>query len=373
MSEPNQKKEKRAQKPKKPETQKPEEEPPAQIHLYNNIKSTLQSIQSLPIKSSEHIYKTYPFEHIHYSFINLGLKVRAGKITSHTEICNKILTNFRDILEEMNEKEQVFVRYVETKLTTCKSILAEFIRFDEAIINVFNFLYQIISVISLNASPDKAKNWLIQKINDYVLQKFTNAETLIIENSIRLIKKDDHILMTTHSNMTDRLIEEAVKNGIDFTVYIVYDPSNEQSKHDCLKLQKTGAKVVMTNYSNLAYFMNIINKVFVSGNIIYQNGYLLANSGVATIALFAKKYRKPLYVLIKSFKFSEKTLIDSLVVNESNYDSKNPSCTVNLSYDLVPSRLISLLITEIGLMPPTSVPVILREFKYDFESLKYEE
>ena len=373
MNEANHKKDKKAAKSKKQDAPPKIEVTASRVHLYNNIKTSLEAIQSLPPKSSESIYKVYPFEHIHYSFINLGLKVRAGKITSHTEICNKILTNFRDILEDMHEKDQVFVRYVETKLTTCKNILAEFIHLDESMQNVFNFLFQVNSIISLNADMDKACRWLIDRIDDYVMQKFKNAETLIIENSIKLIKTDDHILTTTHSNIIVRLVEEAVRAGINFTVYIVYDPQSEKSKQDCLRLQRTGANIVMTNYSNMAYFMNIVNKVFVSGNVMYQNGYLLANSGVSTIALFAKKFRKPLYVLVSSFKFSDKTLIDSLVVNESNYDVNDPDRVIRLEYDLVPSRLISLLITEIGLMPPTSVPVILREFKFDFESLNYEE
>lgn len=373
MTDQNSKKDRKATKSKKVEQAKPEEAPAAQVNLYNNIKTALQAIQALPAKSSEHIYKTYPYEHIHYSFINLGLKVRAGKISSHTEICNKILTNFRDALEEISQKDQIFVRYVEAKLTTCKNILSEFIKLEEAMQAVFSFLFQVISIISLDADVEKAKIWLINRIEDYMLQKFNNAETLIIENSIKLIKNDDHILTTTHSDVIVRLIEEAVRAGIYFTVYIIYDPHSEKSKRDCLRLENAGAKVIMTNYSNLAYFMNIINKVFISGNVMYQNGYLLASSGISTIALFAKKYRKPLYVLISSFKFVDKTTINSLNVNESNYDAKNPLAVVNLEYDLVPSKLISLLITEIGLMPPTSVPVVLREFKYDYESLNYEE
>jgi len=35
---------------------------------------------------------------------------------------------------------------------------------------------------------------------------------------------------------------------------------------------------------------------------------------------------------------------------------------------------LSLLVTEVGLMPPTTVPVILREFQlFDFENLEYNE
>ncbi len=117
--------------------------------------------------------------------------------------------------------------------------------------------------------------------------------------------------------------------------------------------------------------MNSINKVFASGSCMFANGYLLSDSGTATAAIFAKKFRKPFYVMIRSFKFSNKTQIDSLMVNESNYHGKEGFHVVHLEHDLVPDRLISLLVTEIGLMPPTTVPVILREFKYDFEKLVY--
>lgn len=41
--------------------------------------------------------------------------------------------------------------------------------------------------------------------------------------------------------------------------------------------------------------------------------------------------------------------------------------------DVIPNQLISLLVTEIGLMPPTTVPVILREFEIEFRKLHYEE
>jgi translation initiation factor eIF-2B subunit delta len=36
-------------------------------------------------------------------------------------------------------------------------------------------------------------------------------------------------------------------------------------------------------------------------------------------------------------------------------------------YDLTPTKFISMVFTEIGQIPPTSVPVILREFqKYNY-------
>ncbi len=52
--------------------------------------------------------------------------------------------------------------------------------------------------------------------------------------------------------------------------------------------------------------MTKIDKVFCGGFCIYSNGYLLSKSGTGSVAIFAKKFRKPIYVIIRSFQFTEK-------------------------------------------------------------------
>lgn len=36
---------------------------------------------------------------------------------------------------------------------------------------------------------------------------------------------------------------------------------------------------------------------------------------------------------------------------------------LNLAYDAMPAEYVSLIVTELGAIPPTSVPVILREYQ----------
>ena len=53
----------------------------------------------------------------------------------------------------------------------------------------------------------------------------------------------------------------------------------------------------------------------------------------------------------------------------------NPVCTepccivltglLNLTYDAMPSEYVTLVVTEFGAVPPTSVPVILREYRQE--------
>lgn len=42
-------------------------------------------------------------------------------------------------------------------------------------------------------------------------------------------------------------------------------------------------------------------------------------------------------------------------------------CTglLNLTYDAMPADFVTLIVTEFGAIPPTSVPVILREYRQD--------
>lgn len=38
---------------------------------------------------------------------------------------------------------------------------------------------------------------------------------------------------------------------------------------------------------------------------------------------------------------------------------------LNLRYDLTPMKYVTLVITEVGMIPPTSVPVLIRESRKD--------
>lgn len=94
------------------------------------------------------------------------------------------------------------------------------------------------------------------------------------------------------------------------------------------------------------------------------------------VASYGANFRKPCYVLCETYKFSDKSKIDGLIINrglewvtEVAPDSFNK---IALSYDLTQSKFISLVISEIGILPPISVSVVLREFySYDDKSIRY--
>lgn len=135
------------------------------------------------------------------------------------------------------------------------------------------------------------------------------------------------------------------------------------------------------------------------------------------VAMMAKEYQKPVLVCCETYKFCERVQLDSICFNELGDPDElvghagsagSSSSTVlggsihtggvpvstaaigaqglgseahdlalkdwrdtpelrllNLAYDVTPAENVSLIVTEIGLVPPTSVPVIIREFRDD--------
>lgn len=68
----------------------------------------------------------------------------------------------------------------------------------------------------------------------------------------------------------------------------------------------------------------------------------------------AKNFRKPFYVFCQTFKFSEESQIDSLIINKG---SKNRDVTCNVTatgitmrYDLTPMKNISLVRNQLNLL-----------------------
>lgn len=98
----------------------------------------------------------------------------------------------------------------------------------------------------------------------------------------------------------------------------------------------------------------------------------------------ATESRKPVIVCCETFKFSEAVQLDSICNNELGDPDAIVSAAppekqavledwhdvpslrmLNLQYDLTPQSLVTVCATEAGLVPPSSVPVLLRAFKRD--------
>lgn len=117
---------------------------------------------------------------------------------------------------------------------------------------------------------------------------------------------------------------------------------------------------------------------------ILNNGSFYSRVGSAAVAMAATDNRTPVILCCETYKFINRTQVDSLVLNEKgDPDDLVPTDKIrhlncrkdeapmlggwkhqpnlnilNLLYDVTPSKYVSLIITEIGIVPYTSAPVV---------------
>jgi len=97
---------------------------------------------------------------------------------------------------------------------------------------------------------------------------------------------------------------------------VVDNPPKGDGRELVRRLSLVGIETVFTNLNGIAYFMKKVTKVFVSGNSMLTNGSCVAKVGTGMLGCIAKSYRVPFIVFCESYKFSERSQLDSISQNE---------------------------------------------------------
>jgi len=130
--------------------------------------------------------------------------------------------------------------------------------------------------------------------------------------------------------------------------------------------------------------MSEVTKVFMGASALLRNGSVLSRVGSASVALAAHSSNIPVLICCETFKLTNRVLLDSITQNElgdpetvRDTDNNGPEGQLDnwkeisslklltLKYDVCPSQYVSGTITEYGILPPTSVAVLLREINAD--------
>ena len=145
------------------------------------------------------------------------------------------------------------------------------------------------------------------------------------------------------------------------------------------KLVQAGIPCTYLLINAVNYVIRNVTKVILGAFAFMSNGNAMSRVGTAAVAMIAHLHQVPVIFCCEIYKFCDRAHLDSICYNEvaqpddmlaapgpesqlrhqwRNIESLQ---VLNLVYDLTPCSFIDMIITESGVMPPTSVPVILRE------------
>ncbi|KAJ5246626.1 translation initiation factor eIF-2B subunit delta [Penicillium chermesinum] len=281
-----------------------------------------------------------------------------------------------------------------------------------------------LSIASMDpATPESAaKATLCDFIDSFIREKITVADQVIAGSAAQKIQNGDVIVTFAGSSVVKQSLLAAHKEGKKFRVSIIDSRPLFEGKNLARALANAGLDVQYSLVHGISHAIKDATKVFLGAHAMTSNGRLYSRVGTALVAMSAKEraggVEVPVIVCCETVKFTDRVALDSIVVNEiadadelvaanepeqvtglpdpaaappvpetNKKGGKNaahipkpepapatanppvPLATwkdtpnlqlLNLMYDVTPAEYVDMVVTEMGSLPPSAVPIVHR-------------
>lgn len=338
-------------------------------------------------------------DEVHPVVVEIALQIKSYAISGSNARCIAMLLAFKRVIADYaTPPDTPLCRHLITHL----SPMIRYLKFASgrplalAMGNAIRYLKREISTVDPDLTDEDAKSLLADRIDNFIRDQIIVADHIIATNALEKIQPNDVILTYGGSSLIFQALTAAHEKGVSFRVIIVDSGPRFEGKHMARKLVEKGVECTYVLLAGVAYIVKEATKVFLGAHGLFSNGTLLARAGTAMVALAGHHQRLPVIVCCETYKFSDKVRLDSVVWNEigdardllaistldystvsaqaaaeekaknqvleANLNAYSNLHFLNLLYDLTPAEYLTVVVTEVGLIPCTSVPVVLREY-----------
>nr|XP_046229688.1 translation initiation factor eIF-2B subunit delta [Scatophagus argus] len=315
---------------------------------------------------------------IHPAIVRLGLQYSQGIVAGSNARSVALLHAFKQVISDYTTPpNEELSRDLVNKLKPYISFLNQCRPLSASMGNAIKYIKKEISNIPSQCKEEEAKNKLLNCIDCYINEKIILAAEAIAKSSIEKISDGDVILVYGCSSLVNHILCEAFEKNRKFRVIVVDSRPRLEGREALRRLVQRGISCTYVLISAVSYILPEVSKVFLGAHALLANGYVMSRVGTSQIALVAKAFNVPVLVCCETYKFCERVQTDSFVSNELDdpddlivtrtgktqleHWQEVPSLgLLNLVYDVTPPDFVDLVITDLGMIPCTSVPVVLR-------------
>ncbi|KAL5167531.1 Translation initiation factor eIF-2B subunit delta [Glycine soja] len=319
---------------------------------------------------------------VHPAVYKVGLQYLSGDISGGNARCIAMLQAFQEAIEDYRvPSEKTLVRDLTAKISSYVSFLIECRPLSISMGNAIRFLKSRIAKLPLTLSESESKTSLQSDIERFIYEKIILANKVIVKHAVTKIRDGDVLLTYGSSSAVEMILLHAHGLGKHFRVVVVDSRPKLRGKLLLRRLVEKGLSCTYIHINAVSYIMNEVTRVFLGASSVLSNGTVYSGVGTACVAMVAHAFRVPVLVCCEAYKFHERVQHDSICSNElgdpdvistvqSREDVNHLEAwantenlqLLNLIYDATPSDYVSMIITDYGMVPPTSVPVIVREY-----------
>ncbi|XP_008776419.2 translation initiation factor eIF-2B subunit delta-like [Phoenix dactylifera] len=348
------------------------------VELFRHLPQYIHGTQLPDLES-----KFFQLDPMHPSVYKVGLQFLSGDISGGNARCIAMLLAFQEAIKDYSTPpEKVLVRDLTAKIGCYVSFLIECRPLSISMGNAIKFLKNRIAKLPHTLSESEAKSTLISDIDRFINEKIIIADKVIVRHAVTKIRDGDVLLTYGSSSIVEMILLYAHELGKQFRVVVVDSRPTLEGQALLHKLVAKGLNCTYTHINAISYVMHEVTRVFLGASSVLSNGTVYSRVGTACVAMVANAFQVPVLICCEAYKFHERVQLDSICSNElgdpdviskvpgrndlnhlhSWADNENLQL-LNLIYDATPSDYISMIITDYGMIPPTSVPVIVREYR----------
>ncbi|KAL4957670.1 hypothetical protein BDW69DRAFT_7652 [Aspergillus filifer] len=358
---------------------------------------------------------------VHPAVLALGLQMRDYVVCGSSARCVATLLAFKRVIEAYTTpKGTSLARHLTTHLSHQITFLSTCRPLSISQGNAIRALKLAISSIDPSVPEAQAKTSLCEFIDSFTREKITVADQVIAGSAAQKIKDGDVVVTFAGSSIVKQTLLTAHKQGKKFRVSIIDSRPLFEGKNLARTLANAGLEVQYSLISGISHAVKDATKVFLGAHAMTSNGRLYSRVGTALVAMSAKEraggVEIPVIVCCETVKFTDRVALDSIVVNEiadadelvitqkphqltdlpdpagapqpepkkggkaaakpsepeSNIKSKDSDSPLadwrdtpnlqllNLLYDATPAEYVDMVVTEMGSLPPSAVPIVHR-------------
>jgi len=316
--------------------------------------------------------------HIHPAIVQLGLQYAEGAIQGSNARCIAFMQAMKRVISDYaTPDDRELSRDLDSKLKTHITFLKGCRTHSTSMGNAIRFLKAKIRNVSALEAENEAKAGLIESIDRFVQDINLSAVTIAM-TACEKIRDGDVILTYGCSSLLKAVFLRAAESGLKFRVIVADARPKLEGRQMANHLIKAGVHCTYTLVHSLSYVIGEVTKVFLGAHAVFANGHVMSRVGTSQVAMIAKAQNVPVLVCCETYKFSERVRTDSFVFNElgdpddlvatgtgkvtalEDWRDLSSLNLLYLNYDVTPASLVDAIISEISVIPCTSVPVVLR-------------
>ncbi|TYI67837.1 hypothetical protein E1A91_D08G046800v1 [Gossypium mustelinum] len=329
--------------------------------------------------------KFFELDPMHPAVYKVGLQYLSGDIRGGNARCIAMFQAFKEAIKDYSTPpEKTLIRDLTARISSYVSFLIECRPLSISMGNAIKFLKNRIAKLPLALSESEAKSTLMLDIDRFINEKIILSEKVIVKHAVTKIQDGDVLLTYGASSVVEMILLHAHELGKHFHVVVVDSRPKLEGQLLLRRLVRKGLSCTYTHVNAVSCIMQDVTRVFLGASSVLSNGTVYSRVGTACVAMVAHAFRVPVLVCCEAYKFHERVQLDSICFNElGNPDAiskvqgreeinyldglvnQENLQLLNLIYDATPSDYVSMIITDYGMIPPTSVPVIVREYRRD--------